>query len=69
MRACQCAGCKRWFTGLTAFDRHHDTDYKRRPAVLCRDPADAGLVQQASGRWGLPIDEATRVRLRKLRGR
>jgi hypothetical protein len=67
MRACQCARCGREFTGLTAFDRHQDVSYKRRPAVLCKDPATAGLVRQKSGRWGLPIDPAARERLRQLR--
>ena len=68
MPACQCAACLAWFTCLGAFDRHHDIDRKRRPAVLCKDPADAGLVRQKSGRWGLPADDATRERLRQMRG-
>jgi hypothetical protein len=65
--ACQCAACECWFTGLTAFDRHHDIDRRRVPPVLCRDPAEAGLVRQKSGRWGLPADPATRERLRQIR--
>jgi hypothetical protein len=69
VRACQCARCERWFTGLTAFDRHQDVDYSRRPAVQCKDPAAAGLVRQESGRWGLPIDDGTRERLRTLRAK
>lgn len=69
MTACQCAPCGYEFTGLTAFDRHQDTDYSRRAAVVCRDPAAAGLTRQASGRWGLPVDEASSERLRSLRNR
>jgi hypothetical protein len=54
MSACQCSPCGRHFTSLTAFDRHQAVDYRRRPAVLCVDPAKAGLVRQASGRWASP---------------
>jgi hypothetical protein len=64
---CACSLCSRSFSGLTAFDRHHDVDYRRKPAVVCREPASAGLVRQKSGRWGLPADPAVRERLRVLR--
>lgn len=67
MAVCECAGCGRGFTGLTAFDRHHDVNYLRCPAVVCLDPADAGLVRQQSGRWGLPPDARSRARLSTLR--
>lgn len=66
MATCICARCGRTFTGLTAFDRHQDVDYKRKPPVLCDV---TGLVRQSSGRWGLPADPATRDRLKALRAR
>jgi hypothetical protein len=66
--ACLCSPCGRQFTGLTAFDKHQEVDYRREPAVRCMDPATAGLVRQSSGRWGLPIDPDARERLRALRG-
>ena len=69
MSACLCHTCGREFTGLTAFDKHQDVDYTRRPAVRCMDPATVGLVQQPSGRWGFPIDASSRDLLRKLRAK
>ena len=66
MSVCICAACERSFTGLTAFDKHHETDYGRRPAVRCIDPATLGMVQQESGRWGFPQTDAGRERLRAL---
>lgn len=68
MSVCLCSPCGREFTGLTAFDKHHDVDYSREPPVRCVDPATVGLVRQSSGRWGLPIDPDARERLRALRG-
>ncbi len=67
MSMCTCSPCGRAFTGLTAFDKHQDVDYTRRPAVACLDPATAGLVRQSSGRWGFPADEDSRARLAALR--
>ena len=69
MSICVGAACKRSFTGLSSFDKHHETDYSRRPAVRCIDPATLGMVQQESGRWGFPITDAARDALRALRGR
>lgn len=66
MSICVCAACERSFTGLTSFDKHHETDYGRRPAVRCIDPATLGMVQQESGRWGFPQTDAGRERLRAL---
>jgi hypothetical protein len=57
----QCAGCRREFSSLSAFDRHQDVSYKRVPAVLCRDPRDAGLSQRKDGRWSLPPGAASRA--------
>ena len=67
MSACLCDPCGREFTGLTAFDKHQDVDYTRRPAVRCMDPATVGLVQGSHGRWGFPADAASRARLAKMR--
>ena len=67
MAACECATCGHKFSGLTAFDRHQDVNYLRCPAVTCLAPAEAGLVQQASGRWGLPADARSRERVANLR--
>ncbi len=69
MSACHCEPCGRDFSGLTAFDKHQDVNYGRRPAVACLDPASVGLVQQASGRWGFPVSEDSREALRNLRAR
>jgi hypothetical protein len=69
MSTCICNPCGRAFTGLTAFDKHQDVDYSRRPAVRCQDPTAAGLVQQPSGRWGFPIDAASRLTLQNLRAK
>jgi hypothetical protein len=66
MSACLCHPCGREFTGLTAFDRHQDVDYTRRPAVRCMDPASVGLVQGAHGRWGFPSDAASRARFGQM---
>jgi hypothetical protein len=54
MAACDCAACGRKFSSLTAFDRHHELDYARRPAVRCLDPESAGLVLNRHGRWAMP---------------
>ncbi len=67
MAMAECARCGEVFTGITAFDKHHDVDYTRRPAIRCMAPATVGLVQQESGRWGLPSDDASRARLAKIR--
>jgi hypothetical protein len=53
-----CRACCRTFSGITAFDRHWQRGH--------HDPADIGLVQQSSGRWGFPIDDAARERLQAL---
>lgn len=67
MSAGKCGACEREFTGLTAFDKHQDVDYMQQQAVICRDPATLGLVQDRNGRWGSPADEASRLRLASLR--
>ena len=67
MSACTCSPCGQSFTGLTAFDKHQDVDYDRRPAVQCLDPATVGLVRQSSGRWGFPATDDSRARLDKMR--
>jgi hypothetical protein len=67
MSAGKCGACKREFTGLTSFDKHQDVNYGRRPAVVCLDPATAGLVKDRNGRWGSPADDASRLRLASLR--
>jgi hypothetical protein len=65
--ACTCSPCGRKFTGLTAFDKHQQVDYSRRPAVACLDPATLGLKQDQYGRWGFPPDARSRARLKNLR--
>jgi hypothetical protein len=67
MAACKCSPCGREFTGLSAFDRHQDVDYGRRPAVQCKDPATLGLVQNGHGRWGSPATDASRLWVEKMR--
>ena|SRR5260221_1028524 len=67
MSVCGCAACGREFTTLAAFDRHQDVDYTRQPAVICRDPAAAGLLQNAAGRRHFPADARSRAWLAKMR--
>ena len=62
-----CARCRRDFSSLGAFDRHQDVNYKRRPAVECKDPAEIGLIQNAAGRWHEPQSADGARRLRNLR--
>jgi hypothetical protein len=66
MSACKCSPCGREFTGLTAFDKHQDVDYSRRPAVVCKDPATIGLVRNDYGRWGEPMNAAGREWVQNL---
>lgn len=61
MAAADCAACGERFTGVTPFDRHQDRDYTRTPPIICRPPADCGLVRNEHGRWGFPLDEAGRA--------
>ena len=67
MSACTCSPCGRDFTGLSAFDRHQDVNYSRRPPVVCLDPATVGLETNAHGRWGFPASADSRARLQNLR--
>lgn len=67
MSACTCVPCGREFTTLAAFDRHQDIDYKRRPVIICRDPATIGLLQNSLGRWHFPVDARSRVSVTKMR--
>ena len=60
MSACECAACGIVTTGLGPFDKHQDVDYRRRPAVVCLDPATVGMSLNAYGRWGFPGDAAPR---------
>jgi hypothetical protein len=69
MATADCAPCGERFTGVTSFDRHQDRDYSRRPAVICRPPADCGLVRNEHGRWGFPLDEAGRAYFASLAGK
>lgn len=64
---CQCAGCDRYFTGTSTFDKHRawgdggGTVFvgKNRPADfdrrLCLEPTSVGLVQRGNGVWGGPM--------------
>ena len=52
--ACHCAGCHETFGTLTLFDRHHDADYGRSPAILCRAPEGAGMVRAENLTWWTP---------------
>jgi len=69
MAACTCSPCGRSFTGLSAFDRHQDVSYDRRPAVICRDPAVLGMITDGNGRWHMPAPESARARLAALKAR
>ena len=61
MSASECAPCGERFAGVTAFDRHQDRDYTRTPPVICRPPANCGLVRNEHGRWGFPLNAACRA--------
>jgi hypothetical protein len=65
--ACTCPACSEAFTGLGAFDRHQSIAYGTESPVTCHDPAERGLVKQASGRWGFPATDDSRARLANLR--
>lgn len=67
MSTCTCHPCGESFTGLTAFDKHQDVDYNRRPAVQCLDPATLGMERNAHGRWGYPGSDEDRERLAAMR--
>jgi len=56
-----CAACGEVFATLTDFDKHHDVDYNRTPAVVCKPPATVGL-ELSNGAWGTPEGNATRAR-------
>lgn len=53
-RVCHCAACHETFGTLTLFDAHHDVDYNRDPAVLCREPGVLGMVQAENLIWWTP---------------
>lgn len=57
-----CPVCHITLTGLGLFDAHQDVDYRRRPAVVCRDPVSLGLVQGPRGTWGTAAGLAARER-------
>ena len=67
MSLCGCGGCGEIFTSLSAFDYHQDRDYTRRPPVICRPPAEAGLIQDNDGRWRVPLSASGARRLANLR--
>jgi len=60
--------CGESFTTLGNFDRHHDVKYGRRPAVVCRRPAEVGLKLNPHGRWHAPGDDAVRALRAEQRG-
>jgi hypothetical protein len=55
-----CGLCHQVFGTLTLFDSHHDTDYDRRPVIICRDPAALGAVSDHRGVWQTPEGLARR---------
>jgi len=61
MASADCPACRGRFSGVASFDAHQDRDYTRQPAIICRPPADCGLVRNDRGRWGFPLDEAGRA--------
>jgi hypothetical protein len=67
MSMCTCPKCAAVFTSVTAFDQHLDKDYARTPPIICRAPAEAGLIQGNDGRWHVPLSEAGARRLANLR--
>ena len=58
----QCAGCGRYFSGLTNFDKHRasipDTDRR-----ICRNPEEVGLVDRG-GYWaGPPMTDEQKAKM------
>ena len=51
---CHCVRCHQTFGTLALFDRHHDVDYRRDPAVLCNAPEALGLVRGPNETWWTP---------------
>jgi hypothetical protein len=49
-----CASCGHQFGSLERFDAHQNIDYERDPVLICRWPADLGLVRDARGVWQTP---------------
>lgn len=47
-----CRNCNTEFSALSAFDKHQYIDNDGK--VQCKPPADCGLVQQRTGKWGQP---------------
>jgi len=53
-RTAHCAQCHKTFSGIDAFDKHLDIDY-RRPSgteVACKEPRVCRLVVNSLGYWG-----------------
>lgn len=50
----QCAACKRYFKGLTNFDKHRASDGDNR---ICLDPLDAGLADRGGYYAGPPMTD------------
>lgn len=64
----ECSPCKRVFSSLSAFDRHQQVDYTRRPAVVCLEPATVGLVWDPKRElWAWPPDDRSRARAENFR--
>lgn len=65
-RRCHCAGCHRFFSGVSAFDMHqHLPD---GGTAVCLDPAARGLVSREAGGatvWGWPERETDWTRKRR----
>ena len=51
----QCAKCKRYFNGNTAFDKHQRL--RKDGSVICRKPETIGMFLNERGYWSLPYTE------------
>ena len=60
----QCAKCKRYFNGNTAFDKHQRL--RKDGSVICRNPESLGMFLNDRGYWSFPYtgpDTAERARI------
>lgn len=48
------------FGTLGLFDAHQDTDYGRKPVIVCHDPAVPNAIRDSNGVWQTPEGLAQR---------
>jgi hypothetical protein len=56
-RACQCAGCGLWFTGVAPFDRHQLDDDTGIKCRTVKDMRDIGMVTNKYDVWQMGVSK------------